>query len=201
MYLDDQIRDAKKTAFWALLLSTPGVVIVGVGLASAIRAQPRGFVAFLAAVFHGDMDPRTILCLLTCSLTAAVAIFSTEQLISFSRSRSRMTDHDVVPAEWIQRCFEEEFDRVLEMRKLDVKKAASENQGDSPAPSVPAENFPLPAFKRLDQFAEEAIDKAVAANGGTVSERRWRLVGVYDRTPQDLIADPPPEWRKIMAEN
>ena len=201
MYLDDKIRAAKKTALWALLLSAPGAVIVCVGLASAISAQPRGLVDFLAAVFHGDMNPRTIFCMVCCFLAAAVAIFNTEQLISFSMSRSRMTDRDAVPVEWIERCFEEEFERILEMRKLDVKKAASENQGDSPAPSVPAENFPLPAFKRLDQFAEEAIDKAVAANGGKVSERRWQLIGVYNKTPQDLIADPPSEWRKIMAEN
>jgi hypothetical protein len=201
MYLDDKIRDAKKTALWALLLSAPGAVIVCVGLASAISAQPRGLVAFLAAVFHGDMNPRAIFCLACCSLTAAVAIFSTEQLISFSKIRSRVTDRDYVPVEWIERCFEEEFNRILEMRKLDVKKGATENQGDPPAPSVSAENFPLPAFKRLDQFSSEAIDKAVEANGGTVSQRRWQIVGIYDRTPQDLIADPPAEWRRIMAKN
>jgi hypothetical protein len=201
MYLDKKIRDAKKTAFWASLLSAPGAAIVGLGVLSAIAAHPRGLVDFLAAVFHGDLDPRTIFCLACCSFTAAVAIFSIQQLISFSRSRSRMTDRDVVPVEWINRCFEEEFNRVLEMRRLEARKGAEENQGDPPAPSVSAEDFPLPAFKRLDQMPDEAIDKAVEANGGTVSERRWQLVGVYDRTAQDLIADPPPEWRKIMAEN
>lgn len=200
MYLDDKIRDAKKTALWALLLSVPGAVFVWVGLTSAISGQFRGLVDFLAAVSNGG-NPRAVFFLACCSLAAAVAIYNTEQLISFSMSRSRMTDRDIVPVEWRQRCFEEEFNRILETRKLEARKGAGENQGDTPAPSVSAENFPLPAFMRVDQMPEEAIDKAVAANGGTVSERRWQLIGVYDRTPQDLIADPPSEWRKIMAEN
>jgi len=53
----------------------------------------------------------------------------------------------------------------------------------------------------VEQLPAEAQRKAVAANGGIVSERQWELVGIYDRTPQDLIADPPAEWRRIMAKN
>jgi len=53
----------------------------------------------------------------------------------------------------------------------------------------------------VEQLPAEAQRKAVAADGGIVSERQWELVGIYDRTPQDLIAEPPAEWRKMMAEN
>jgi hypothetical protein len=210
MYLDDKIRDAKKGALWALLLLAAllgllllasAVVALCWGPASAAAWARSSLVDFLAAIFHGGGNPWTIAFMAFCFLAAAVALFNTEQLISFSMSRNRMTDRDVVPLEWRERCFEEEFNRILELRKLDVRKAAGENQGDPPAPSVSAEKFPLPAFMRLDQFTEEAIDKAVAANGGTVSQRRWQLIGIYDRTPQDLIADPPAEWRKIMAGN
>jgi hypothetical protein len=200
MYLDDKISTGKKAALIGLILLVLGVGFVG--RVSAAWAHSKGLVAFLAALFHGAMGLEGTLFSAFCLiLGAAMVIFGTKQLISFSMSRSRMTDRDVVPVEWIERCFEEEFNRILEMRKLDVKKGATENQGDPPAPSVSAENFPLPAFKRLDQFSSEAIDKAVEANGGTVSQRRWQIVGIYDRTPQDLIADPPAEWRRIMAKN
>jgi hypothetical protein len=202
MYLDDRIRAAATVASIGLILLAVGVGFVWQGPASVLWAQSKGLVDFIAAVFHSGMNPVAGLFMASCFIPGtAMAILGTAKLISFSTDRSRMTDRDVVPVEWIGRCFEEEFSRVLELRKLDVKNGASENQGYNPAPSASAEYLPLPAFMGVEQLPAEALSKAVAANGGTVNERRWQLVGVYDRTPQDLIADPPPEWRKMMAEN
>ncbi len=201
-YLDDRIRAGKQGILLGLVLFALGAAGVALSSLPALWAQSRGLVDFLAAVFHSHMQARIIFSPAICLiLGTAMAIFATARLISWSMSRSRMTDHDAVPAEWIGRCFQEEFESILEMRKLDASKGAKENQGYTPAPSVSPECFPLPAFMAVKQLPVEAQLKAIKANGGTVSQRQWQLVGIYNRTPQDLIADPPPEWRKIMAEN
>jgi hypothetical protein len=202
MYLDDRISAAKKGILLGLALFALGVPAVVLSSLPALWAQSRGLVDFLAAVFHSHLHARIVfpsaICLL---LGAAFAIFATARLISWSMSRSHMTDRDVVPVKWIGRCFQEEFESILEMRKMDARKGAGENQGNPSAPSVSADRFPLPAFMGVRQLPPEAQRKAVAADGGKVSEQRWQIVGIYDRPPQDLIADPPAEWRKIMAEN
>jgi hypothetical protein len=205
IYLDVRIRAATKAALWGLLIFATGAGAICLGPAPAAWAQSRGLVDFLAALFfHSDSGRDAVAAIVSmafCFLGVALAIFGTAKLISFSMSRSRMTDRDVVPVEWIERCFVGEFNRILEMRKLDVSKEAKENQGDTPALSVSAEHFPLPGFMEFYQLPAEERKKAYEANGGTPSERQWQLIGVYDKTPQDLIADPSAEWRKIMAEN
>jgi hypothetical protein len=130
IYLDDKIRAAATIASIGLLLLAVGVGFVWLGPASAVWAQSRGLVDFLAAIFHGGMNPAAILFTAFCFiLGTAMAILGTVILIFSGITRTRMTDRDVVPVEWIGRCFKGEFNRVLDMRKLDVRKGARENQG------------------------------------------------------------------------
>jgi hypothetical protein len=194
-YLDGRIRSAATTALLglaSLLVATAGFVWLGP------TSSGRGPVDFLQEAFWTGQDMLRSLCLaFFFILGAGMVIVGTAMAVSRWVSRARMTDLDVVPDEWIKRCFEGDFKRKLEMRRLDMRKGAKKNGSDATAPSLSAKDFPLPAFKKIEQLSAEDRKQAVA-HGGAASDRQWRVIRVYDKTREEFLADPSAEWRKLM---
>jgi len=197
-YLNDRIRSASIKVLWGIILFIIGMAgFAWFDSSSGAKAQSGDFVDFLEMSFHGGMAMLSDLSItFILILGAGMAVYGTVKAITCWMSRARMTEHDVVPEEWINKCFEGDFKRKLKMREQDVLKHTKKNGNVAPAPSLPAKDYPLPAFKKVEQLSEEERKIAVA-HGGVASDRKWRVIRVYDTTREGFFADPPAEWREL----
>jgi hypothetical protein len=102
-----------------------------------------------------------------------------------------MTESDVVPDEWVERCFEGEADRILALLRNTRKK----RRGVGDRSPVPVGAFPLPDFKELTQLSEQERGSTPPAKGGKVS-KIWVRLKTVSKSREDLIVKLPEEWKQ-----
>jgi hypothetical protein len=93
----------------------------------------------------------------------------------------------VVPAEWVEKCFRGEADRILALLipayqvpgEQYVRRSKRKVDGAKPPRQV--EDYRLPEFKSIDELSGDAYQRAAAQGGESSRRGTWNVVGIYDK--------------------
>lgn len=171
-YLHKSIRTALG---WALL----NFLIFLLGLAGMIWGKE-----ILGPPSQGDNRFIFIWFVVGIIVGAIVAFAYARKVLSGWKTLRGITQNILVPAEWVDKCFKGEAEKILTQLVNARKKGKT---GASKIPLISVESFPLPAFKGIEQFSDEAyarvaaLEKELTLGGELNRTDKWIVVAVWDK--------------------
>jgi hypothetical protein len=141
---------------------------------------------------QGDNTIFTFWFVVAIILGAIIGVVYARKAMSGWLTLRGATKSDDVPAEWVDRCFKGEVERILAVLiRIDNK----EEPTSASELCRPIEDFPLPAFKRIEELSAEAYSKVVALGTEFNKTEKWNLLGIYD---EEGIKNHQEHWQELL---